>query len=126
VRYEMNRISSQKDLGPNRRRAILNILGIVLIMVGALSAGGAIWMDSSSRHSEAAAGDNGWKDDTLSSEDSKISSRQSEMLLGKAGALIAYAWRRLMQLGSPEGVTIVLAMVSALAALGCFAAANRH
>jgi hypothetical protein len=126
VRYEMNQNSSQKDLGPNHRREVLNILGIVLLVAGALSAGGAIWMDSSTRHSESAAGDNGWKDDTLSPEDSKMSSRQSEMLLGKAGALITYAWRQCAQLGSPEGFAIILALISTFAALGCFAAARRR
>jgi hypothetical protein len=83
-------------------------------------------MDSSTRPSESVAGDNGWKGDTLSPEDSKSSSRQSEMLFGKVGALIAYGWRWCAQLGSLKRFAIILAIFSTFAAWGCFAVAKRR
>jgi hypothetical protein len=103
------------------------MLGVVMLLTGVVSAGIAVWMehDLSTKRSESSNADGGWKDDTLSPEDSKISSRQSEMLYGKVGALLAYCWRRCAELDSPEGFAIIFATISTLAALGCFVVANR-
>jgi hypothetical protein len=110
------------------RRAIFDILGFLMLFLGILSAGLAVWsqQDRSARRSEAHSTDNGWQDDTLSSEDSKTSSRQSEMLSGKFGALLAYWWRRCAQTVSSQGFAITFAMISLLAALFCFVIANRR
>jgi hypothetical protein len=110
-----------------RRRALLNILGALMLAMGIVSAGIVVWTEQhrSGGRSEASSSDNGWKDNTLSSEDSKTSTRQSEMLVGKVGALIAYWWRRSTELASPEGVTMMFAMISVLAAFACFVFADR-
>jgi hypothetical protein len=110
-----------------RRRALCNILGAVMLAMGIVSAGMVIWNEQSrsARRSGTSSSDSGWKDDSLSSEDSKTSTRQSEMLVGKVGALIAYWWRRSTELASPEGVAMMFAMISVLAAFGCFFFADR-
>jgi hypothetical protein len=110
-----------------RQRALLNFLGAVTLVIGIVSAGIVVWTEQhrSARSPETLSSDSGWKDDTLSSGDSKTSARQSEMLVGKVGALIAYWWRRSVELGSPEGVAMTFAVISVLAAFGCFVAADR-
>jgi hypothetical protein len=110
-----------------RRRALFNILGAVMLAMGIVSAGMVVWTEQhrSASRSETPGSDSGWKDNTLSSEDSKTSTRQSEMLVGKVGALIAYWWRRSRELASPEGVAMTCAMISVLAAFGCFVLADR-
>ena len=113
--------------GSLRRRALFNILGAVLLAMGVISAGMVVWSEQhrSARRSDTSSSDSGWKDDSLSSEDSKTSTRQSEMLVGKVGALIAYWWHRSTELSSPEGVAMMFAVISVLAAFGCFVFADR-
>ena len=113
--------------GSLRRRALFNILGAVMLAMGIISAGMVVWTEQhrSARRSETSSSDSGWKDDSLSSEDSKTSTRQSEMLVGKVGASIAYWWRRSTELVSPEGLAMMFAMISVLAAFGCFVLADR-
>ena len=110
-----------------RRRALFNILGAVMLAMGIFSAGMVVWSEQhrSARRSETSSSNSGWADNTLSSEDSKTSTRQSEMLVGKVGALIAYWWRRSADLASSEGVAMTFAMISVLAAFGCFVLADR-
>jgi hypothetical protein len=110
-----------------RQRALLNFLGAVMLVMGIVSAGMVVWTEQHrlARRSERSSSEGGWKDDTLSSEDSKTSMRQSEMLAGKAGALIAYWWHRSVQLASPEGVSMLFAIICVLAAFGCFVVADR-
>jgi hypothetical protein len=110
-----------------RRRTLFNILGAMMLAMGIVSAGMVVWTEQhrSARRSETSSSDSGWKDDSLSSEDSKTATRQSEMLVGKVGALIAYWWRRSTELASPEGAAMVFAMISVLAAFGCFVFADR-
>jgi hypothetical protein len=112
---------------PLRQRALFNVLGAVFLVLGIVSAGLVVWTEQhrSARRSETNSSDSGWKDDTLSSDDSKTSMRQSEMLVGKVGALIAYWWRRSAELATPEGVAMMFAMISVLAAFGCFVVADR-
>jgi hypothetical protein len=121
----LNNKRPAKDSAPNHR-ALFNILGAAMLVMGIACAGIIIWTEQnrSARRSEPSTSD-GWKDGTLSSEDSRTSTRQSEMLVGKVGALIAYWWRRSRDLDSPEGVAMMFAMVSVLAALGCFVVADR-
>ena len=109
------------------KRALFNIFGAVLLAMGIVSAGMVVWTEQHrfARRSETSSSDSGWKDETLSSEDSKTSTRQSEMLVGKVGALIAYWWRRFADLASPEGIAMMFAMISVVAAFGCFVVADR-
>src|SRR6516164_11223451 len=125
----MKNLNDRRPVGGSslRKRALLNFLGAVMLVIGNVSAGIVVWTEQhrSARSLETLSSDSGWKDDTLSSEDSKTSARQSEMLVGKVGALIAYWWRRSRELASPEGVAMTCAMISVLAAFGCFVLADR-
>ena len=109
------------------KRALFNIFGAVLLAMGIVSAGMVVWTEQhrSAKRSETSSSDSGWKDQTLSSEDSKTSTRQSEMLVGKVGVLIVYWWRRFADLASPEGIAMMFAMISVVAAFGCFVVADR-
>jgi len=111
----------------SRQRTLFKVLGAVFLVLGIVSAGLVVWTEQhrSARRSETNSSDSGWKDDTLSFDDSKTSMRQSEMLVGKVGALIAYWWHRSAELDSPEGVAMIFAMISVLAAFGCFVVADR-
>jgi hypothetical protein len=108
-------------------RTIFDLLGFLMLFLGILSAGIAVWseQDRSTKRLETPSAENSWKDDTLSPEDSKSSSRQSEMLSGKFGTLLAYWWRRCVEAVSTQGFAIIFAMISLLAALFCFLVANR-
>jgi uncharacterized membrane protein YbaN (DUF454 family) len=108
-------------------RTIFDILGFLMLFLGILSAGVAVWsgQDRSASRLETPSADNGWKDDTLSPEDSKSSSRQSEVLSGKFGTLLTYWWRRCAEAVSTQGFAMILAMISVLVALFCFVVANR-
>jgi hypothetical protein len=109
------------------KRALFNVLGAVMLAMGIVSAGMVVWTEQhrSAKRSETSSSDSGWKDQTLSSEDSKTSTRQSEMLVGKVGVLIAHWWRRFADLASPERVAMTFAMISVVAAFGCFVVADR-
>ena len=98
-----------------------------MLAMGIVSAGMVVWTEQhrSAKRSETSSSDSGWKDQTLSSEDSKTSTRQSEMLVGKVGVLIAHWWRRFADLASPEGIAMMFAMISVVAAFGCFVVADR-
>ena len=123
----LHRAAQRVKGSPSRRRALFKVLGALFLVLGIVSAGLVVWTEQhrSAKRSETTSSDSGWKDDTLSSDDSKTSLRQSEMLVGKVGALIAYWWRRSAGLDSHEGVATMFAMISVLAAFGCFVVADR-
>jgi hypothetical protein len=98
-----------------------------MLFLGILAAGMAVWsgQDRSTRRLEAPGAESRWRDDTLSSEDSKSASRQSEMLGGKFGTLLAYWWRRCVDAVSTQGFAMIFATISLFVALFCFVVANR-
>ena len=65
------------------------------------------------------------QDFTLSLEDSKKASRDMEMYYGKFGLVVAKWSSQLEELKRPGPLAIIIAVLSTLAASGCFVAANR-
>ena len=99
----------------------LNTLGVGVLLLGLGAAGGVYW---SGQAQPAGTGPeaSGWRDSTLDLEDSKSSSRDVEMYYGKVGMLIV----RLQDwCAEPAALALMLAIISTLAALGCFLAAKR-
>ncbi|MGA8656678.1 MAG: hypothetical protein WB586_11075 [Chthoniobacterales bacterium] len=115
----------------HKRRTAINLLGIVVLVLGIASANIVYWReeDRSPKQKEnqgASNVENGWKDSTLSPDDSKGSSRDIEMLYGKLGALLISSWHRCEELLSgPKSGATVIGVISAVLAFTCFVAANR-
>jgi hypothetical protein len=66
----------------------------------------------------------GWKDNTLSPQDLKGSSRTIEMNFGKVAVLIASWLHWWQQLKPNESLAIIITIISTLAALSCFIVAK--
>lgn len=121
---------NDKPATPNssfRRRAALNTLGVVVLLLGLGSASLVYWSAQarSARLSNDQATLNaggGWQDGSLSLVDSKKSSHDLELYNGKVGVLAA----RLQDwCEKPESWAIMIATISTLTALCCFLAAHR-
>jgi hypothetical protein len=114
-----------------KRRTALNLFGIVVLLLGIGSASLVYWTgeDRSPRQSKSQGTsnvENGWKDSTLSPEDSKGSSRGIEMLYGKLGVLLISSWHRCQELlNGPKSGAAMIAIISALTAFTCFVLAIR-
>ena len=110
-----------------KRRTILNAVGAVMLLTGVISAGAAVLLQR--QHTAGKPGSsfaaNGWKDDTLAPEDSKSSSRQSEMLYGKVGSLTVRFWLLVEKFVSRENFATGFAVILLVVATCCFAAADR-
>jgi hypothetical protein len=105
------------------RRATLHLCGVVVLFLGlgiAAFVYGNAQLRAVARPSSNANAD--WQDSTLSTEDSKKSSRDVEMYYGNVGLLIV-KWRDWF--ARPESQALIIASVSTLTALGCFVFANR-
>jgi hypothetical protein len=79
------------------RRSVVNRLGIFILLLGVVCAGTVYWTGKNrlaSRSHGWETVDNGSRDDTLSFEDSKTSSRSTEMNFGKVGVLVSIWFRR--------------------------------
>src|SRR5258707_9517402 len=70
--------------------------------------------------------DGGSRDDTLSFEDSKTSSRSTEMNFGKVGVLVSIWFRRWEGLEDFERLAIMIEVSSLLGASTCFLIDNRR
>lgn len=114
-----------------KRRTALNLLGIAVLLLGVCSACLVYWTgeDRSPRQSKSQGTSdmgNGWKDSTLSPEDSKGSSRDIEMLYGKLGVLLTTSWHRCQELlNDPKSGATMIVIISALTAFTCFVLAIR-
>ena len=113
-----------------RRRNALNLLGIVVLVFGIGGAGILYWTGKSRSPGQAmnreTTVENGWKDSTLSPDDTKGSFRDAELLYGKVGALIVSFWRRCEQFFSnPASGAAVIGLISAVLAFLCFLMAYR-
>jgi hypothetical protein len=81
------------------RRRLINRLGIAILLIGLAYPGGAYLMGENrvARHSrDEQAVDLDSRDDTLSFQDSKTSSRSTEIYFGKVGVLLStwfHQWR---------------------------------
>lgn len=114
-----------------KRRAALNLLGIAALLLGIGSACLVYWTGEDRSPGQIKSQgtsnvENGWKDSTLSPEDSKGSSRDIEMLYGKLGVLLTSSWHRCQEfLNGPKSGATTIAIISALTAFTCFVLAIR-
>ena len=110
------------------RRLVVNRLGIFILLLGVVCAGAVYWTGKNrlaSRLHDRETVDGGSRDDTLSFEDSKISSRSTEMNFGKVGVLVSIWFRRWEGLEDFERLAIMIEVSSILGASTCFLIANR-
>ena len=110
----------------SRRRAALNALGVIVLLIGLGSAGwvygrGGAQLARRSDGSVSAVNGGDWQDETLSMDDSKSASRNLELYGGKLQVLLV---RTLERLQRPESVAVLIVAGSAVVALGCFAVAR--
>ena len=111
------------------RRSVVNRLGIFILLLGVVCAGPVYWTGKNrlaSRSHGWETVDNGSRDDTLSFEDSKTSSRSTEMNFGKVGVLVSIWFRRWEGLEDFERLAIMIEVSSLLGASTCFLIANRR
>jgi hypothetical protein len=114
-----------------RRRNALNLLGIIVLVFGIGSAAVLYWTGKTRSPGQATnwetpTVENGWKDSTLSPDDTKGSSRDLELLYGKVGTLVINFWHRgELFFTSPGSRAAVIGLVSAVLAFLCFLMANR-
>ncbi len=118
---------TQKHVLSNRR-LVARWVGIVLLLIGLGSAGVVYAVGAS--HSARLARDQDTvhidsHDDTLSFEDSKTSSRGTEMYFGKVGVLMATWFHQWEELKGFERLAIMIAASSVLASSICLLVANR-
>jgi hypothetical protein len=108
------------NLSATRRKASYAI-GIVVLLLG-LAIAAIVYRTGQSRSvpQSNAAGD--WRDSTLSTQDSKVSSRDVELYYGKVGMLVVKLqdWSK-----RPESRAVLIATISTLTSLACFRAAHR-
>jgi hypothetical protein len=111
-----------------KQQFLINRLGIVVLLLGLVSAS-AVYLTGRNRvarHSQdQPAVDSESRDDTLSFEDSKTSSRSTEIYSGKVGVLLSTWFRRWEGLEDFQRSAIVIAVGCVLAALICFLVAHR-
>ena len=98
-----------------RHAATLNSVGVIVLIVGLGWAGFVYQRGQKPSGSPTTPGD--WKDSTLSLTDSKSATRNIELYGGKVEVLMV---RWLDWLHHPETQAILIALISALLALGCF------
>jgi hypothetical protein len=112
----------------SNRRLVARWVGLALLLVGVGSAGVVYAVGES--HSARLARERDTvhidsRDDTLSFEDSKTSSRGTEMYFGKVGVLVATWFHQWEELKGFERLAIMIAATSVLASSICFLVANR-
>jgi len=111
------------------RAELLKTIGVVVLILGAISASIVFWSGQmrsarQSNNQESSIAEGGWKDSTLSSEDSKGSSRTIEMNYGKVAVLIVSWLHWSEQLKPHQSLAIIIAAISTLTALSCFIVAK--
>jgi phosphotransferase system glucose/maltose/N-acetylglucosamine-specific IIC component len=107
------------------QRSLVNRVGIFVLFIGMVSAGIVYWSGESRSAKQEEVTESGSYDDTLSSENSKTSSRGTEMYFGKVGVLIAAWFRRWEELKDSERWAIMIASGSVFVGLICFVVATR-
>jgi hypothetical protein len=111
-----------------KRRRLINGLGIAVLLIGLACAGGGYLTGENrvARHSAARpAVDSESRDDTLSFEGSKTSSRSTEIYFGKVGVLFLTWFHRWEGLEDFQRSAVIIAVCSVLGASICFLAAHR-
>ena len=106
---------------PATRRTTLYAIGVLVLVLGSAIAAIVYWTGQSRSVPQSnAAGD--WRDSTLSTQDSKVSSRDVELYYGKIGMLVVKFQDWFHQ---PASWAILIATISTLTAVACFRAAHR-
>lgn len=106
----------------------IRFLGVVVLLVGLVSAvliyrsGEVLSTQPDRRASHTAYED---RDFNLSLEDSKKATREMEIYYGKLGLVFVKGSGWLEKLKQPKPMAVSIAILSTLAASGCFVAANR-
>ena len=108
---------------PSRHAMTLNMVGLIVLLVGLVSAG-IIFCVGQTRSVQrtAPAADGEWRDGTLSTEDSKIAIRRVEQFGGPVQVLMV---KFNDALKNPASQALLIVATSTLVALGCFLAARR-
>jgi len=109
-------------------RLVVNRLGIFILLFGVVCAGTVYWTGKNrlaGRSHDRETIDSGSRDDTLSFEDSKTSSRSTEMYFGKVGVLVSIWFRSWEGLEDFERWATMIEVSSILGASICFFIANR-
>jgi len=109
-------------------RLVARWVGILLLLLG-LGSAGVVYAVGESHFARLAHDQDtvhiDSRDDTLSFEDSKTSSRGTEMYFGKVGVLMATWFHQWEELKGFERLAIMIAASSVLASSICLLVANR-
>jgi hypothetical protein len=112
----------------SKRRLVVRWVGVVVLLLGLVSAGHVYSVGESDSakpaHGQETVGIDS-RDDTLSFDDSKTSSRGTEMYFGKVGVLLATWFHHWEELKGFERLAITIAASSVLASSICFLVVNR-
>ncbi len=106
----------------------LRLLGLVVLVVGLVSAGLIFWSGGSPptpSNRPIASADYDIRDFERSSVNSKKAARELEAYYGQFGLVIAKWSNQLEDLKQPRPFAVTLATLSILAGSGCFVAARR-
>jgi hypothetical protein len=114
----------------NRRSELLKTIGVAVLVLGLIASSILFWVGegnsvTSSRGQEIPEPGGSWKDGTLSPENTKGSSRTTEMNFGKIGVLVAGWLYRFEELKPHQMLAIVIAPMAVLIAIACFVIAQR-
>ncbi len=112
------------------RTELLKTVGVAVLVLGLIASSILFWVGegnfaTSSRGEEIFETGGSWKDGTLSPEDTKGSSRTTEMNFGKIGVLVAGWLHRFEELKPHQMLAFVIAAMTVLIAISCFVIAQR-
>lgn len=110
----------------SKRRAMLNAVGVVVLLVGIVGAGIVYGVAQNRAAAQSANADGSWQDGSLQPYDSKSFSHDVQMYNGTMGVLVVKWWNLCDELKRPGSVAIMIAVGSAVAACACFMAAKRN
>jgi hypothetical protein len=113
-----------------RRVELLKTVGVAVLVLGLIVSSILYWVGeenlaTSSRGQAISKPGGSWQDGTLSPEDTKGSSRTTEMNFGKIAVLVAGWLHRWEELKPHQMLAIVIAAMATLIAVVCFVLAQR-
>jgi hypothetical protein len=111
-----------------RKAEIFKTIGVAVLVLGFITASILYWSGEKAPAADAretSAPGTSWKDDTLSPEDLKGSSRTVEMNYGKVAILLVDWLHQWEQLNPHQLLAVLIAIIGTLIAASCFRVANR-
>ena len=113
-----------------RRAELLKTVGVAVLVLGLIASSILYWSAegnfiAGSSGQEISKPGSSWKDGTLSAEDTKGSSRTTEMNFGKIGVLVVGWLHRFEELKPRQMLAFVIAAMATLIAIACFVIAQR-